>query len=106
MAAYGAGEALEGPRVVAVGGPHLGQVFPLDSEVMTMGREPSMLIPLTADTSASRRHASVQYANGAWSVRDEGSSNGTWVNGVRVQTQPLFPGAVIRVGQTELRFEF
>jgi pSer/pThr/pTyr-binding forkhead associated (FHA) protein len=39
-------------------------------------------------------------------VRDEGSSNGTFVNGVRIQEQPLFPGDIIRVGSTELRFEF
>lgn len=106
MPAYTGAAAVEGPRVVAVGGPHAGQVFPLDSEVMTMGREPSMMIPLTSDTTASRRHASVQYVNGAWSVRDEGSSNGTFVNGVRIQEQPLFPGDIIRVGSTELRFEF
>jgi pSer/pThr/pTyr-binding forkhead associated (FHA) protein len=38
-------------------------------------------------------------------VRDEGSANGTWVNGVRVQEQPLFPGDVIRVGHSQLRFD-
>lgn len=106
MPGYGPAEPLEGPRVVAVAGPHGGQVFPLDAEVMTVGRDPGMMIPLSADSTASRRHASIQYVNGAWSVRDEGSSNGTWVNGVRVQEQPLFPGDIIRVGQSELRFEF
>lgn len=106
MPAYGGGAPVEGPRVVAVGGPHAGQVYPLDAEAVSVGRDPGMMIPLTSDSTASRRHATVQYVNGAWSVRDEGSSNGTWVNGVRVQEQPLFPGDVIRVGQSELRFEF
>lgn len=106
MPQYSGAADVEGPRLVAVGGPHAGQVFALTSEVMPIGRDPGQLIPLTSDSTASRRHASVQYVNGAWSVRDEGSSNGTWVNGVRIQDQPLFPGDVIRVGSSELRFEF
>lgn len=106
MPVYTGAEAVEGPRLVAVGGPHTGQAFPLTAEVVSLGRDPSQMVPLTSDTTASRRHASVQYVNGAWSVRDEGSSNGTWVNGVRITEQPLFPGDIIRVGSSELRFEF
>jgi len=106
----GAGGAVglgaQGPRLVGMGGPYLGQVFPLYSEAVSMGREPSQEIALVQDSTASRRHATVYYLNGAWGVRDEGSANGTWVNGVRITDQPLFPGDVIRVGQTELRFEF
>ncbi|MEM1109084.1 MAG: FHA domain-containing protein [Planctomycetota bacterium] len=37
------------------------------------------------DTRVSRRHAEVSVQNGTWVIRDLGSSNGTWVNGSRIQ---------------------
>lgn len=94
-----------GPRLVAVEGPYTGQVFPLYSESSGIGRDPAQEVPLSSDGTASRRHARVLYSNGSWFVRDEGSSNGTWVNGVRISEQPLFPGDTIRVGGTHLRFD-
>jgi pSer/pThr/pTyr-binding forkhead associated (FHA) protein len=102
----GVGIGAQGPRLLGLGGPYAGQVFPLYSEAVSLGREPSQEIALVQDGTTSRRHATVYYQNGAWGVRDEGSANGTWVNGVRITDQPLFPGDVIKVGQTELRFEF
>jgi pSer/pThr/pTyr-binding forkhead associated (FHA) protein len=43
--------------------------------------------------------------DGVW-VSDLGSTNGTFVNGVRVEhARKLVPGDVVRVGETELRFE-
>lgn len=94
-----------GPQLTAIDGPHAGQVFPLTAMECGIGREPSQEIPLSADGTASRRHAQLCYVNGTWLIRDQGSANGTWVNGVRVQEQPLFPGDIIRVGHTQLRFE-
>jgi pSer/pThr/pTyr-binding forkhead associated (FHA) protein len=73
---------------------------------VAVGREPTQDIGLSLDSTTSRRHATVFYMNGAWGVRDEGSANGTWVNGVRISEQPLFPGDSVRVGQSEFRFEF
>ncbi|MFN3652680.1 MAG: FHA domain-containing protein [Armatimonadota bacterium] len=93
-----------GPCLVAVAGPYAGQQFVLPAE-MGIGRDPSQDLPLPQDRTASRRHARIHYTNGSWFVRDEGSSNGTYVNGVRIQEQPIFPGDLIRVGQTEFRFE-
>jgi pSer/pThr/pTyr-binding forkhead associated (FHA) protein len=80
-------------------------VFPLTGMEAGIGRDPAQEIPLAGDGTASRRHARVYQVQGGWMLRDEGSSNGTWVNGVRVQEQPLFPGDAVRVGQTEFRFE-
>jgi pSer/pThr/pTyr-binding forkhead associated (FHA) protein len=103
--AYSDFGAPEGPRLVAVAGPHAGQAFPLYAAELGIGRDPGQEIPLPSDTTASRRHARVFAGGGGWILRDEGSSNGTWINGVRVQEQTLFPGDVVRVGQTEFRFE-
>lgn len=94
-----------GPRFVATAGPYAGQAFPLQAQELWIGRDPAQDVPLPADSTASRRHARVYYSNGSWVLRDEGSSNGTWVNGVRIQEQPLFPGDNIRIGQTFFQFE-
>ncbi|AMM25358.1 FHA domain-containing protein [Variovorax sp. PAMC 28711] len=52
----------------------------------------------------SRVHAIVSIENGVYSVRDLDSSNGTFVNGVKVQRQLLHHQDVIRIGDCELRF--
>jgi pSer/pThr/pTyr-binding forkhead associated (FHA) protein len=103
--AYGPADMGTGPRLVGIAGPYTGQVFPLTLAELGIGRDPSQELPLTADATASRRHARFLMTPSGWVVRDEGSSNGTWVNGVRVQEQPLFPGDTVRVGGTQLRFE-
>jgi pSer/pThr/pTyr-binding forkhead associated (FHA) protein len=105
MGGYAPADNGSGPRLIAVEGPHSGQVFPLTLMDAGIGREPTQDIPLASDTTASRRHARISYQDGAWLLRDEGSANGTWVNGVRVQEQSLFPGDVIRIGHTQMRFE-
>jgi len=38
-------------------------------------------------------------------LRDLGSRNGTWLGGRRIDVAPLLPGAVVRIGTSELVFE-
>jgi len=104
-AAGGYAPAAAGPQLAAIDGPHAGQVFPLTEMECGIGREPTQEVAISSDGTASRRHARVCYVNGSWLIRDQGSANGTWVNGVQVQEQPLFPGDVIRVGHTQFRFD-
>jgi pSer/pThr/pTyr-binding forkhead associated (FHA) protein len=94
-----------GPRLVAVAGPYAGQVFTLPASGGTIGREPSREVALTADATVSRRHAEIVPEAGALVLRDAGSSNGTFVNGQRIQQHSLQPGDEIRVGATLFRFE-
>jgi hypothetical protein len=94
-----------GPRLVVFEGPYAGNVFPLGAAELGIGRDPGQDIPLSADSAASRRHARLIGTYNGWVLRDEGSSNGTWVNGVRIQEQPLFPGDTVRIGATQFRFE-
>src|SRR5262249_9797740 len=95
-----------GARLVAVSGPYAGQVFPLMTPVVTIGREPGRDLALVADSTASRRHASVYADPSGYLPRDDGSSNGTFVNGTRVAEHLLYPGDEIRIGGTTLRFEY
>jgi predicted component of type VI protein secretion system len=77
----------------------------LDSRSLLIGRSTENDIPLE-DDFASARHARVEpRRDGVW-VSDAGSTNGTYVNGTRL-TKPhrLQAGDVIRVGNTDLRYE-
>jgi len=51
-----------------------------------------------ANDYISRYHAQVLFENGAWSIRDLGSSNGLFVNGERVQSAPLHRALDVRLG--------
>ena len=108
-AVVGAGSIVSaGPRLVATAGTYSGQIFPLNSASADIGRDPMNPIPLPNDTNVSRRHAAIQGNGGQFAVIDFGSSNGTYVNGVKIgaQTpQPLRPGDELNIGNTRFRFE-
>lgn len=83
-----------------------GERHQLNSAPVTIGRGHDNDLPLDADEFASAQHARVEpRRDGVW-LQDIGSTNGTFLNGSQV-TQPrrLTPGDVIRVGETDLRFE-
>jgi pSer/pThr/pTyr-binding forkhead associated (FHA) protein len=74
---------------------------------MTVGRQSGAYL-LIDHGSISRRHAEISYANGQYFVRDLGSTNGTFVNEVRLQpdsAQALKPNDVVRFG-TIVKFTF
>ena len=57
-----------------------------------------------SDDSVSRRHAMLTSVDGQWMVVDLGSTNGTRINGWRLQVQtPLRPGDVLDLGLQRLR---
>ena len=72
----------------------------------TIGRADDNVIVLAGDDYASGRHARVESAlDGTWVV-DLGSTNGTYVNGERLEgRRRLHEGDLVQVGDTELRFE-
>jgi FHA domain-containing protein len=57
------------------------------------------------DPSVSRTHAIVEVVDGEPNVRDLGSTNGTFVNGMRVESSALRSGDELRFGNTQMRFE-
>jgi DNA-binding NtrC family response regulator len=60
------------------------------------------------DQEVSRRHALISKAEGEtqWQLSDEGSHNGTFLNGVRIERAPLASGDVIRVGQHVMLMQY
>jgi pSer/pThr/pTyr-binding forkhead associated (FHA) protein len=94
------------PRLIGTQGAYAGTIFPLKSDSATLGREEMNAIPLPQDATTSRRHATIFRENGGFAIRDEGSSNGTFVNGVRINSsQALRPGDEVQVGSSRFRFE-
>jgi ABC transport system ATP-binding/permease protein len=80
------------------GGP--GRRFPLDKEVIRVGRESELDVVIDASAAVvSRRHAEIRKLGGVWAVVDQGSFNGTLVNDFRItQPTPLFDGDRIQLG--------
>lgn len=71
-----------------------------------IGRDVECKICLT-DKRVSRRHASLTVKDGFLYIRDERSSNGTYVNGIRINRQTLLQdGDKVRLGDVLLRVEY
>jgi pSer/pThr/pTyr-binding forkhead associated (FHA) protein len=71
----------------------------------TMGRDSGNDIALP-DEAASARHATLEVRDGEWFIEDLGSTNGTLVNGVRIERRErVRPGDEIAIGRIALRLE-
>ena len=89
-----------------VGGKHAGQVVPLNRRKFLIGREQDCQLRPNSEM-VSRHHCVFSVDDYSVRLRDLGSTNGTFVNGVRVAPQQLVAvknGDVIRCGQIELKF--
>ena len=95
-------------RLVVVKSPELeeGLDFELNSAQLTVGRGGQNDITLSSDEYASARHARFEpRQDGVW-IQDLGSTNGTYLNGARLERpRRLTPGDIVRVGDTDLRYE-
>ena len=70
---------------------------------LVIGRSRSCDLPL-ASPDASRRHAEIVAVTGGHLIRDLGSTNGTFVNGKRVEEQRLRSGDRIEIGGELITF--
>ena len=77
----------------------------LETERVTIGRHSGCTIAVR-DTNVSREHAQLRRRPTGWTLRDLGSTNGTKLNGVRVEgEQMLATGDVIMLGAIKATFE-
>lgn len=93
-----------GLRLVCLTGPYAGHSFPVGSPLV-VGRDPAHDLPLSEDSMVSRRHARLAPSGDGLEVSDEGSSNGTWLNGSRITRAVARPGDEITFGQSRFRLE-
>ena len=93
-------------ELVPVGG---GDAIPLLQDVLTVGRRESCDICLQFQ-NVSSRHCEFVYANGHWTVKDLGSSNGVKVNGgerLTPQTARLVkPGDEVSIGHHKFTIHY
>lgn len=107
-AATALGLTVQSGRLVVTQSPHFddGEVFELDTAPLTIGRTAQNDVALEGDEFVSASHVRIDpRRDGVWVV-DLDSTNGTFVNGNRIDgPHRLSVGDIVRVGETELRFE-
>ena len=91
------------PQLIVKQGPNLGATLAVETDAASIGRDLSNDIYLPHDT-ISRHHARLLFEDGAWTVSDLNSSNGTQVNGRKIEREPLRHMDEIQLGEAVLIF--
>ena len=91
------------PSLFVIQGRDQGTRFELDRETVSIGREASNSVQMH-DTEVSRRHAEIRCTSDVYTLVDLGSSNGSYVNGERVQHRELGSGDRVQIGRTMMLF--
>ncbi len=94
------------PCLLVISGPRIGEIVTIGERGLVIGRGSSSDLRLI-DEGVSRRHAQIEVSEGQARVLDLQSTNGTWVNSVRVTVHNLTDGDKIQIGQqTVLKFAY
>ena len=88
--------------LAGIGGAVQGKQFPVDKEIFYIGAAPDSNLIIKHDDYVSGHHACLRYGQGALSIVDQRSKNGTFVNDNRLRDAPLTvkPGDKIRMGKS------
>ena len=84
-------------------GPNQGSRFLLDQDLTTVGRHPNADIFLD-DVTVSRRHSEFRRQGNRFMIHDLASLNGTYFDGVRIDSALLDDGAEVQIGKFKLTF--
>jgi len=97
-------EGIDGPAlIVRSGGGRAGETFSLERDSTTIGRSPDCEIFLD-DVTVSRNHAVLVQSDGRFTVEDQGSLNGTFVNRKRIDSAQLDEGDEVQIGKYRMTF--
>ena len=88
-----------------IDGPERGRRLTVSEPRVHIGTAPGNRLVLT-DPTVSRLHCEVQLGTDGVRITDTGSTNGTFVDGVRLRDGFLANGSSVRVGQSTLRVQF
>lgn len=95
-------------KLVVLHGASAGQEYRLVTPLVKVGRDAQHCDFPLFDQFVSNPHFSIRQEQQQYFIVDEGSTNGTFVNGVQLrpsQPMPLQPDAIIKVGNTQLQFK-
>jgi pSer/pThr/pTyr-binding forkhead associated (FHA) protein len=82
------------------------QLVPLAGARATVGKAATNVVALEHDPTVSRLHAILENHGSAWSIRDVGSRNGTYVNGEKIDSERVLrSGDEVRIGKSRLIFQ-
>lgn len=90
--------------LIVLEGALVGRRYLIDDSVV-LGRGDGAGIQVD-DAVASRRHAIIRTDGAAWRIVDLKSQNGTWLNGTRIQEEPLHFGDRVQIGESLFLFSF
>jgi pSer/pThr/pTyr-binding forkhead associated (FHA) protein len=102
------GSAPAKAKLVVSQGPNAGREFRLSANIVKVGRDPQFSDFALHDQFVSNPHFSIIEEQNQFFVQDEGSTNGTRLNGAPLnahQRVPLAPDAIIELGQTRIQFK-
>ncbi len=100
----GAQAPMGAASIEVVSGTKSGQSFPISGGSLSIGRSDANDVALDSSV-VSRNHAVIDSEGGQYYIDDMGSTHGTMVDGNPVVGRtPLAPGALIQLGDTQLRF--
>ncbi|MBD0339025.1 MAG: FHA domain-containing protein [Thermoleophilia bacterium] len=95
---------VKGPAlVVRAGGGRVGETFMPGGERTLIGRSPECEIFLD-DVTVSRKHAVLVRGDREFTIEDQGSLNGTFVNRTRIESARLEDGDEVQIGKYRLTF--
>jgi two-component system, cell cycle response regulator len=81
-----------------------GRAFPLSLHPVVVGRAPGCAIRIDRE-SISRQHARISYSPEGWCVEDLGSTNGCFINDMRVTRSILHDADFLKVGVAIFKFD-
>jgi pSer/pThr/pTyr-binding forkhead associated (FHA) protein len=92
-------------RILVLSGPYKNHRFIVKSDApFLIGRLDNSAIKITYDKYCSRKHAAIFMNNGQCIIEDLGSSNGTYINDVRICKAAILRSKdIVRIGQTRMQ---
>jgi transcriptional regulator with PAS, ATPase and Fis domain len=100
----GAQLKLLGVELTVVEGPSRGERVRIDGATATVGSGERNVLRIQ-DRSVSRMHAEITLREGAITLRDLESTNGTYIGEARVRDVDVAPGTVVRIGNSAFRID-
>jgi DNA-binding NtrC family response regulator len=94
---------LRSGKLVIISGTDLQEVFAIEGKEVTIGSQGDNYCVLN-DPTVSRHHAIIEESGKGYVLRDLGSTNGTYLNGILIKEAYLEYGSIIDLGNTRLQF--
>ncbi len=92
-----------GAHLVGITGPYQDNQYFIDKDEYLIGRAPECDLVLN-ETTVSGKHAKITKVGDSYEITDLKSTNGTFVNGVKIDKKPLRTDEVIKIDVVEFKY--